>query len=92
MKRLFNWMLNKYSKTEKDRIKIIRVLDEQVQDDYNEQTLYGNVYNHFIEFCMANPFIVKCALRDDKDALEVLKKGIDSSFDKSVEFIKKEMK
>lgn len=92
MKKLFYWMLKRYSQTEKGRINIIRILDEQVQEEYCEQTIYGNVYNHFIEFAMANPFIVKCALRKDEEALDMLKKGIDSAFDRSVEYIQKEMK
>ena len=64
-----------------------------MSDDYPEQTSYGNVYNYFIEFVMANPFIVKCS-KDKSDIsarnLNILKSGIDKSFDKSISYIKNE--
>ncbi len=91
MKTIFIWLLKKYANTEKGRIEIMRIIDDKVSDNYNEQTLYGNVYNYFIEFAMANPFIVKCALQKDKESLRILKSGIEKSFDEAVGFIQKEM-
>lgn len=87
MKQVFKYLLRKYSKTEKGRIEIMRMMDEEVIKVYNEQTLYGNVYNYFIEFVMANPFIVKCVFKNDKDSLDILKNGISSSFDKAIGYI-----
>jgi hypothetical protein len=91
MKTIFTWMLKKYAKTEKGRIEIMRIMNDKVSDNYNEQNLYGNVYNYFIEFIIANPFLVKCVLQKDKDSLRILKNGIDKSFDKAVSYIEKEM-
>ncbi len=91
MKTIFIWLLKKYANTEKGRIEIMRIIDDKVSDNYNEQTLYGNVYNYFIEFVMANPFVVKCALQKDKESLRILKSGIEKSFDEAVGFIQKEM-
>jgi len=90
MKRFFFWLLKKYSKNEKGRIEIMRIMDDKVSNNYNEQTLYGNVYNYFIEFIMANQFIVKCTLKNDKDSIVILKSGINKSFDEAVSYIEKE--
>jgi hypothetical protein len=92
MKMIFKYLLNRYSQTEKGRIEIMRMMDDKVSDNYSEQTLYGNVYNYFIEFVMANPFIVKCTLKNDKDSLQILKRGMEKSFDDAVSYIEKEMK
>jgi len=91
MKNIFLWLLKKYASTEKGRIKIMRIMDDKVSYNYNEQTLYGNVYNYFIEFVMANPFVVKCTLQKDKESLNILKSGIEKSFDRAVGYIEKEM-
>jgi hypothetical protein len=91
MKTIFTWMLKKYAKIEKGRIEIMRIMNDKVSDNYNEQNLYGNVYNYFIEFIIANPLLVKCVLQKDKDSLRILKNGIDKSFDKAVSYIEKEM-
>lgn len=90
MKTIFIWLLKKYSTTERGRIEIMRIMDDKVSDNYNEQTLYGNVYNYFIEFIMSNPFVVKCKLENDTESLHILKKGICNSFDEAVGYIDKE--
>lgn len=92
MKRLFLYLLDRFSKTEKQRIKILTTLDDKISDEYSEQTPFGNVYNYFIEFAMANPFIVKLAMQNDKDSLDILKKGIEKSFDEAIVYIQKENK
>lgn len=74
MKRIFLWLLKKYANTEKGRIEIMHIMDDKVSDNYSEQTLYGNVYNYFIEFIMANPFVVKCTLQKDKKKFANVKK------------------
>ena len=91
MEPIFKFLLKKYTKTEKQRIEVMRLMDDKVKQEYNEQTLYGNVYNYFIEFAMANPFIVREALLRDKKSLAVLKSGITKAFDESIEYIQKEM-
>lgn len=91
MKQVFKYLLRKYSKSEKGRIEIMRMMDEEVCKVYNEQTLYGNVYNYFIEFVMANPFIVKCVFKNDVDSVKIIKGGIASSFDEAICYIEKEM-
>lgn len=92
MKKFFFWLLKKYSISEKGRIEILRAMDDNVSNNYNEQTLYGNVYNYFIEFIMANPFVVKCALQKDKDSIAILKSGINNSFYEAIGYIQNECK
>lgn len=48
MKRLFMYLLKRYSTTEKERIEILQVLEDNVLGDYYEQNSFGNVYNSFI--------------------------------------------
>ena len=90
MKKLFYLLLKKYSKTEAQRIKIFSVLHEQVAEEYNEQTVYGNIYNANIEFLMSNEFVVKKVKADDKISLEMIGNGLNNSYKQSLDFIKNE--
>jgi hypothetical protein len=90
MKRLFFFLLRKYSNTEDQRIKIYRERWYKVKNRYSEQTAFGNVYNMNVEVLMANPFIESRVLQKDEESLRMLKSGLDNSFDLSVEFISKE--
>jgi hypothetical protein len=92
MKILFYWLLKKYSTTEKERVEILKILDNKVRDNYCEQTTYGNVYNYFIEFIMANPFIVKCVKEKDTKSLEMLKSGISKAFEGGIIYIHNDYK
>jgi len=87
---LFLFLLNKYSKTEKDRLEIFSKLQEKVSEEYSEQTAYGNVYNAYIEFLMSNKTLNFCVKIKDEEGLKMLKRGLDNSFDISIEYIKKE--
>ena len=88
MKRLFIYLLKKYSKNEKDRIEVLRILDEQVQNEYTEQTGFGNVYNFFSEFVLASSFTREMVNLGETDSIEVLKSGINSTFDETITIIK----
>jgi hypothetical protein len=89
-KMIFIYLLKGYSKTEKGRVEILKHLDEGIYDNYYEQTTFGNVYNFFIEFVIANKFIKDRVAYDDKDSLDMIKRGIDKAFDEGVKFINKE--
>lgn len=65
-------------------------MDSNIQEEYNEQTLYGNVYNYYIEFLMANPFMDKIVKEDDKASLKMIQIGIDKTFEESIMHIKYE--
>jgi len=89
-KKLFFYLLKKYSKTEENRIKILEELDNGVHYNYNEQTEFGNVYNFFIEFIMANKFITKRAQERDENSLNIIRRGIYNEFADAINFIEKE--
>lgn len=86
-KKLFFFLLKKYSKTEKDRLEIYKELFYQVERTYPEQTVYGNVYNANVEFLMSNPFLISKVKINDTVGLQMLKSGLQNSFDKSIVYI-----
>lgn len=90
MKKIFLFLLKQYSKSEKERLEIHSVLNEQVQETYREQTIYGNVYNANIEFIMGNDFIKKLVKENDQQGLSMIKNGLNESVTKGIEFIKAE--
>ena len=89
MKKLFLFLLKKYSKTETQRMEIYQELWNQVKKDYNEQTEFGNVYNMNIEVLMSNPFFVSRVELGQDEHLRMLKQGLSDSFDESVGFVLK---
>lgn len=93
MKKLFLFLLNRYSNTEKERIQIIKVLNDKVSDNYREQTTFGNVYNSNIEFVMANEFIKMLAKEKEKniDFLRMIQNGLSESYWEAIEYIEDEM-
>jgi hypothetical protein len=86
MKKLFLFLLRKYSKTESQRMEIYQELWCKVKEEYNEQTAFGNVYNMNIEVLMSNPFFVSRVQLGQDEHLRMLKQGLSDSFDESVEF------
>lgn len=90
LNRIFFYLLWKFSGNEEQRIKIYKVLNKQVEDNYPEQTMFGNVYNSYIEFVMANSFIQKKVMEEDRQSIDMLKNGLSNSYDRGVEFLKSE--
>jgi hypothetical protein len=86
MKKLFLYLLRKYSTTEAERMEIYRELWYKVKEEYNEQTSFGNVYNMHIEMLLANPFLESRVMLGEDEHLKMLKEGLAKSFDRSVEF------
>ena len=86
MKKLFLYLLRKYSTTEAERMEIYRELWYKVKEEYNEQTAFGNVYNMHIEMLLANPFFESRVMLGEDEHLKMLKEGLAKSFDRSVEF------
>lgn len=94
MKKIFMWLLNRYSNTEKERITILRTLNNKVREEYSEQNAYGNTYNFFIEFIMANDFIINCVKEKtaiNEKSLNMIKIGISNTFDEAIEYIDNEV-
>jgi len=90
MKRLFLFLLRRYSNTESQRMEIYKELWYKVKDEYNEQTSFGNVYNMHIEMLLANPFFESRVMLGEDEHLKMLRHGLSDSFDESVEFVLKE--
>lgn len=90
MKRLFLYLLKKYSKRENDRKIIYEQLWDSVINEYNEQTSYGNIYNINIEFIMFNPFIKKEVLFKDNVSLKMIKANLAKSYNKALIYIEEE--
>ena len=90
MKRLFLYLLKKYSKRENGRKIIYEQLWDSVTNEYNEQTSYGNIYNINIEFIMFNPFIKKEVLFKDNVSLKMIKANLAESYNKALIYIEEE--
>ena len=90
MKKLFLFLLKKYSSTEKQRLEIFSILNEQVDNTYTEQTVFGNVYNANIEFVMSNKFIKKLVHTNDDHALTMINSGLNKSYYDALKYIKNE--
>lgn len=90
MKRIFFWLLKHYSQNERDRWEIHNILNEQVSNEYSEQTTYGNVYNANIEFVMANEFIKKLVKENDPVSIKIIQSGLANSFETAICFIRNE--
>ena len=86
MKKLFIFLLKKYSNTESQRVEIYKRLWYKTCQEYSEQTAFGNVYNMNIEVLMSNPFFVRMCNDRNTEYLKMLKSGLSDSFDKSIEF------
>ncbi len=89
MKKLFLYLLKRYSNNESQRMEIYRELWYKTKQEYDEQTAFGNVYNMNIEVLMSNPFIQNRVKQGDIEHLQMLKEGLSNSFDKSVDFLTK---
>lgn len=97
MKKIFFWLLNKYTRTEKQRLEVFSVLYKSVSETYYEQTQFGNVYNANIEFIMASPVIKKLVKDSRRGAshtksweIDMIKNGLSVSTEDAIEYIKKE--
>lgn len=88
MKKLFLFLLKKYSSNESGRLFIQSVLHEQVCNTYSEQTIFGNVYNSYIEFLMGNPTIVKAVKENNATYIKGFENGLKSTFEVGIDHIK----
>jgi hypothetical protein len=90
MKKLFLFLLKKYSRNEKQRFDIIETLNEQVRNNYTEQTGFENVYNTNIEFIIGNKLIRNLIYENRTDDLDIIKRGLILSTDEAIKYIKNE--
>ena len=90
MKRLFYFLLKKYSKSEEQRLKIHDILNKQVREEYYEQNSFGNVYNSNIEFILGNTLIRQLIEENRLEELEMIERGLSNSTKEAFKFIKNE--
>jgi len=89
MKKLFLFLLRKYSKTESQRMEIYQELWYKTKEEYNGVDAFENMYNMNIEVLMSNPFFVSRVMLGQDEHLLKLKIGLADSFDESVELTSK---
>ena len=89
MKKLFLFLLRKYSKTESQRMVIYRELWYQTKSDYREANVFENINNMNIEVLMSNPFFKRRVELGDVKYLKWIKKVLEKSFDESIELTSK---
>ena len=89
MKRLFLFLLRKYSKTESQRMEIYQELWYKTKHEYDATTAFENMCNMNIEVLMSNPFFKSSFMLGQYEDLKNLKEGLGNSFDESVELTSK---
>ena len=89
MKKIFFFLLSKYSKTESQRMEIYKELWYQTKNEYDATTAFENMCNMNIEVLMSNPFFVSRVALGQYEDLKNLKEELEKSFDESVELTSK---
>lgn len=85
--KIFFFLLRKYSKSEAERIEIYKVLFDKTSDTYNEQTVFGNVYNAHIEFIMASGLVKKLIKKQDLHSLQMIGSGLKEAYKRALLFL-----
>lgn len=88
MKKLFLFLLKRYSNTESERMEIYKQLWYKTKEEYPEQTVFGNFYNMNVEVIMSNPFFAIRAQTGVVEDLKKLKENLSQSFDNSIHFVR----
>ena len=86
MKKIFFFLLRKYSKTESQRMEIYTELWYQTKSESNFGVdAFDNMCNMNIEVLMSNPFFVSRVALGQYEDLKNLKEELEKSFDESIE-------
>lgn len=90
MRKIFFWLLHRYSRNENQRLLILEKLWGAILTDYYEQTLPGNVYNFQIEVVISNPWIRYAASTFDKTTSKMILSNISAGSEAAIKFIETE--
>ena len=90
MRRLFFHLLKRYTRTEQDRLVILRELFNGVLRDYSEQTMPGNIHNFTIETLLANEWVRQVVHTNDKGTMQIIKNTITFAVEEGYRQIEKE--
>jgi hypothetical protein len=88
--RLFLYLLRKFSKTERQRLIILKEMWAGVLREYNEQTYTGNVYNFQIEFIMSNDYIKMLSASEDEKTLDRIRASVIEGTIAGIEILNRE--
>lgn len=92
MKKIFLFLLKKYSRTEEGRLIILSELEDRVSEEYSEQSTFGNVYNFFIEFIISNKTINRAVKSNDEESLTMIENNLHNAYEPGIAFIEEILK
>ena len=87
LKKLFFFLLKKYTTTDKERIAILKVINQSVCEDFYEQTVYGNIYNYFWEFMRSLELSIVIIGPNNQENMKIVKRGMSQTFDGFIRYI-----
>jgi hypothetical protein len=90
MRKIFYYLLEKYSKTEKERLEILKVLHAGVRETYNEQNVIGNIGNSAIEFVMSHDYLRFAVSTYDAHSVKMIQGSIESSIESAITYLENE--
>lgn len=89
IRKLFLYLLKKYTKDERGRLMVLSKIEDGVIKTYYEQTPPGNVYNGFGEFVMSNKYIKERVKENDVKSIMMMRNGIMNEYDRQIKFMSK---
>lgn len=87
LKRLFFFLLKRYSTTESERVAILKVINQSVCEEYYEQTVYGNIYNYFWEFMWSLELTIVIIGSNNPENIKTIKRGMSQNFDGFIRYV-----
>ncbi len=75
-KKIFLYLLKKFSRTEEERQVVLKQLWAGVLREYNEQTYTGNIYNFQIEVMLSNDFVKMVSTLEDERTLDRIRASV----------------
>lgn len=90
MRKIFYYLLEKYSKTEKDRLEILKALHAGVREEYSEQNMIGNIGNSAVEFVMSHDYLRFAVSTYDAHSVKLIRGSIESSIESAITYLEKE--
>ena len=88
MRRLFLHLLKRYTRTEQDRLVVLKEVFNGVLQDYTEQTMPGNIHNFTIETLLANDWVRHVVEDEDQGTLQIVKNIITYAVDEAYSHIR----
>ena len=87
-KRLFLYLLKKYTKTEKGRLEVYKELNNQSCMEYHESSGFNNFYKSYLEFIMANWLVEHLVINKMDESFKNLKLGVINVLEEGIQILK----